>query len=184
MSRRPVALLLAVLAVVAVACGDDEPASPVQSGARPVDTTAADESAPATTTSSTTSTTTVPLGTGSGELVVEGTTYAFTLEACSFAPVTVDGEDHQVWAQGAGELDGRAFTVLLSRQEQATGSTFDSLQIEVSPTERATITGIHREGSGQPTFTVADGVLTASADVLTSGGLPGGPATLTATCDA
>lgn len=115
--------------------------------------------------------------TGSGEIVIGGTTYAFTSDSCAIG--TDDVALFEV--TGTGSADGRDYEVEIARSQPA-DNYVERAKLAWSGVEASVATKIGPEDG--VIFEVEDGKATASGVQFTgAGGAPSGEGTISIACD-
>ncbi|HEX2850617.1 MAG TPA: hypothetical protein VHN98_08690 [Acidimicrobiales bacterium] len=125
------ALALALVALLAAACGGDSNSS-------------SKTAAPAQGGSSSTTSSTLAKGTGSGSITIAGETANFDAPTCSLGT----GDQALVDIQGKGNAGGRDFTISIQRKPMTTG-TMETVQMLYTGTVGSVATNLASSASDQ-----------------------------------
>lgn len=155
---------VAVVALLATACGDD-PADDAAGAGGVASTLPSSAGAP----------------TGSGSLLLDDVTYAFEADVCSLTPVNHQARDFEVYVHGSGENDGVEYEIEVTRTAVGQGNAIETITFDrgdgqlAAATNSTTVSGTRLD--------VSSTVLTGDLDfVATADDLPIGVGAVSIAC--
>lgn len=166
--RTGVLCTLAAVALLSSACGDD-PSEAVGAGAEaPVEDLAS----------------TLPPagGTGTGTIVINGSSYGFDADVCALTPVSHQGRAYDLYVHGGGTMNGDAFEIEVLRTAGDDGTRIEQVSISYGEGQLIASNNLVPEGQTQDQLAVSDTLLSGTMSFDSTGNSVQGEGQVDLTC--